>query len=447
MANEALLHYKKMGIQEESDFAAGTITAATRLLPLREGGIVLGLGRQQVRPPRISGRASIKQSFLGTYAPKFTIPTFGYPVGGALKLLKMALGTLSSAEVASFVVTLNVNDTLDMTEDGGGAFAITLTPGTYLPGATHADAGTMCALLKTLIEAGNGIATYTVSYSQTTNKFTITKNSGVFVIKFLTGTNTAKNAAALLGFTVADTASAIAATSNSTALSVWDHTITPLEAYTYGLSKGMTSQIKLADGKVFDALDGVIDVLKLSYKPNQELWIDAECEARLYATSGADLASLLEETVAPLLFSQLAYTVGGVAHEISGLEINYANNLKKDMFVNSEKRSKFPRNGFRAVSGSFTLDLADSRAYAIYDAFLAGTQPALVGTFTGAASGIKTGFAYTITMTLAKVSYDPEAVPGGGGQAAPEAPIPFTALDDGTNGELKIVVRTHQATI
>ncbi len=447
MSYEALLHYKKMGIQEESDFGAGTITAATRLLPLRESGIVLGLNRQHIRPGRISGRASLKQSFLGTYAPKFTIPTFGYPVGGALKLLKMALGSLSSAEVASFTVTLNVNDTLDMTEDGGGAFAITLTPGTYLPGATSADAGTLCALLKTLIEAGNGIATYTVTYSQTTNKFTITKNSGVFVIKFLTGANTSKNAAALLGFTVADTASAIAATSNSTVVSVWDHTITPLDAYTYGLSKGMTAQIKLADGKVFDALDAVIDVLKLSYKPNQELWIDAECEGRLYAASSADLASLLEETVAPLLYSQLVYTVGGVAHELAGLEISYGNNLKKDLFVNSEKRSKFPRNGFREVKGSFMLDITDSRGYDIYTAFLAGTQPALVATFTGVASGLKTGFAYTITKTLGKVAYDLEGVPGGGGQAAPEMSVPFTALDDGTNGELKIVVRTHQATI
>ena len=66
MSNEALLHSKKMGIQEESDWAAGTITAATRLLPLREAGIILGLQRQHIRPGRISGRASLKQSFLGT---------------------------------------------------------------------------------------------------------------------------------------------------------------------------------------------------------------------------------------------------------------------------------------------------------------------------------------------------------------------------------------------
>ena len=446
MSNEALLHSKKMGIQEESDWAAGTITAATRLLPLREAGIILGLQRQHIRPGRISGRASLKQSFLGTYAPKFTIPTFGYPVGGVLKLLKMALGSLTTAEVASFAVSAGVNDKIDFTEDGGAEVTATLTAGTYAMGTSSAVAGSLCALIKAQMEAVNGASTYTVTFSTTTGLVTITKSSGVFVLLWATGTNAATAADTLLGF-AADTASAIAATAPTALVAVYDHTIKPLDAYIYGLSAGMTAQIKLADGKVFDALDAVVDVLKMSYKPNQELWYDAECEGRLYADSSADLASLSEETIAPLTFAQLGYTVGGVAHEISALEINYSNNLKKDLFVNSEKRSKFPRNGFRAVSGSFTMDITDSRAYAIYTDFLAGTQPALVATFTAAASSIKTGYTYTITKTLGKVAYDLEAVPGGGGQAAPEGSAPFTALDDGTNGELKIVVRTHQATI
>ncbi len=447
MSQEALLIYKKAGVKIESDWAQGTITAATKLIALRDNGIALGLQPQIIKPGRISGRASYKQSYLGTFAPKFTMPMFGYPSGDTLKLLKMAFGQSSSAEVASFTVTLNVNDTLDMTEDGGGAFAITLTPGTYLPGATSADAGTLCALLKTLIEAGNGIATYTVSYSQTTKKFTITKNSGVFVIKFLTGTNTAKNAASLLGFTVADTASAIAATSDSTITSVWDHTFTPLDALTYGLSAGMTAQVALASGKIFDILDAVVDVLKISYKPNQELWYDAECEARKIADSAAPMSGLTEESVSPLTFSQMVVTLGGSSKSLSALEINFGNNYKKDMFVNSAYRSKFVRNGFRDVTGTFTFELADSNAFSIYDAMLAGTQPALVATFTGAASGIKTGFAYTKTFTLGKIQYNLEAVPGGGGQAAPDAPIPFIALDDGTNGELKLVVRNGDSTI
>ena len=446
MANEALLHYKKMGVQIESTFAAGTITDATRLLPLRDSGVVINLNRQLITPGRISGRASLKQSYLGTNAPKFTIPAFGYPVGHTLKLLKMALGQVSSVEVASFTVTSSSNDKIDFTEDGGAEVTATLTAGTYKMGTTSATAGTLCALIKTQMEAVNGASTYTVTYSMTTKLLTITKSSGVFVLKWATGTNAATAADTLLGF-AADTASAIAATAPTATEIVWDHTLTPLDAITYGLSAGMTAQVKLADGKVFDILDSVVDMLKLSYKPNQELWIDAECEARTLAASVATMASLTEETVSPFLYSQLAFTIGGVAHELSGLDVNYSNNYKKDLFVNSANRSKFPRNGFREVGGTFTMDLADSRAYAVYDAFLTGTQPALVATYTAAASSIKTSFAYTLTHTLPKVQYNLEAVPGGGGAAAPDAPIPFVALDDGTDGEMKIVVRNNEATL
>jgi hypothetical protein len=446
MSQEALLHYKKLGISEESDFANGTITAATKLLAMRENGIVVGLAPNIISPKRISGRASKKSAILGTLSPKFTIPTYAFPTGLSVKLLKMALGQDTATEVASFTVQTGVNDKIDMTEDGGGAFAITLTAGTYKAGATSADAGTLCALLKTLIEAGNGAATYTVTYSTTTKKFTITKNSGVFVIKWATGTNTATSARSLLGFTNADTSSAISATSDSTVESVWDHVIKPLDAITYGLSAGMTAQIGLASGKVYDVLDAVIETLKIGFKPNQELYLDAECEARKVADSAASLSALTEESTSPFLYSQLAYTVGGAAHNLSALEISYANNFKKDLHINSQYRSRFPRGGFRDVKGTFTLDLADSKAYSIYDAFIAGTQPELIATFSGASNGIKTGFAYAMTIDLAKVQYNLEAVPGGGGESAPDAPIPFEALDDGTNGEMKITVRNNEAT-
>ena len=446
MANESLLHYKKIGIKIESDWAQGTITAADKLLAMRDQGTIIGLNRQIVKPGRISGRASYKQSYLGTHAPKYTIPAFAYPNGDTLKLLKLAFGQVSSAEVASFTVTGGSNDKIDFTEDGGGEVTATLTPGTYIAGTSSATAGTLCALIKTQMEAVNGASTYTVTFSTTTKLFTITKSSGVFVLKWATGTNATTAADTLLGF-AADTSSAIAATSATAVEIVFDHTFTPLDAITYGLSAGMTAQIKLADGKVYDVLDSVVDMLKLSYKPNQELWIDADCEARSVADSVATLASLTEETVSPLLFSQLAYTVGGSSHELSALDVTYANNLKKDMFINSANRYKFPRNGFRDVTGTFVLPLTDSKAYAIYDAFLAGTQPELVGTFTGATSGIKTGFAYRYVITIPKVQYNLEAVPGSGGAPAPDAPIPFTALDDGSIGEMRVVVRNNAASV
>ncbi len=116
----------------------------------------------------------------------------------------------------SLVVTLNTNDYIDFTEDGGAEVSAQLTAGTYPVGASSSEAGTLCALIKTQMEAVNGTSTYTVTYNGSTDKITITKDSGVFVIKFATGTNTLKNASGVMGFSGSDTASAISATSGST---------------------------------------------------------------------------------------------------------------------------------------------------------------------------------------------------------------------------------------
>lgn len=110
----------------------------------------------------------------------------------------------------SILITLNTNDYIDFTENGGAAVAAQLTAGTYPVGASSAEAGTLCALVKSRMEAA-GIGTFTVTYSGVTDEMTITRSSGVFVIKFSSGTNTAKNASAPLGFSGSDTASAISA--------------------------------------------------------------------------------------------------------------------------------------------------------------------------------------------------------------------------------------------
>ena len=220
-----------------------------------------------------------------------------------------------------------------------------------------------------------------------------------------------------------------------------------LAANTYGMSAGLTSQIKLADGKVFDVLDCCVNTLKMGFAPNQELMWDAEMEGRQVAASSDDLAALTAPSVDPLLYSQLAFTVGGASRNLSALEWTLNNNFKTDLFINSQYRSRFPRNDFAEITGTFTLDLADANAYAIYDAMLAETQPALVATFTGASNGIKTGFQYTITQNLYKIQYNLEEVPGGGGADAPPAAIPFECIDDGTNGALKVTVRNNEASI
>lgn len=128
--------------------------------------------------------------------------------------LNMILGDPATVEQSVVTVSLGVNDAIDFTEDGGTELTATLAAGSYPIGASSATAGSFCAAVKTALDAA-GAGTYTVAYDTATRKFTITKDTGVFVILWNTGTNKLICAAALLGYTTAaDTASAISATSD-----------------------------------------------------------------------------------------------------------------------------------------------------------------------------------------------------------------------------------------
>lgn len=444
MPNEALLIYKKAGLMEESNWAQGTITPATELLPLRDSGIAIGLAAQQIVPARIGNGAGLREIRLGTLAPALTLPMFGYPIGPVLKTLKAALGQVVSTETASFIITTGVNDKIDFTEDGGAEVTATLAAGTYAAGTSSSVAGSLCKEIKDKMELVNGSSTYTVTFSTATKKFTITKSAGVFVLLWATGTNAATAADTVLGF-AANTASAIAATSATAVEIVYSHAITIKEALDYGATKGLTLQLGLAQGKVFDVLDAVVQSLNFSYAPNQELFIDAALEARRVADSVATLAALTDPAVKPMLFSQLVFSVDGVNAAISALSIAFNNTLKTDMFVNNAYRSRFPRNGFRAVSGSFSFDLTDSVTYGLYNDFLADDAGIpLVATFTGAT--IKGAFKYGIAITLPKARPKFENVPGGGGAAVPPGEVAFDALDAGS-GEMSITVTNNEASI
>ena len=130
-------------------------------------------------------------------------------------------GHVDTAAAASQTSTVAVtcvasNDAIDFTEGAGAQVTGHLTPGTYKMGTSSGTAGTLCALVKTIMEAANGTAdTYTVTYSATTQKVTAVNGTEVFVFKWSTGTNTAISAMALLGFTT-DSASALSNTSDGT---------------------------------------------------------------------------------------------------------------------------------------------------------------------------------------------------------------------------------------
>lgn len=76
-------------------------------------------------------------------------------------------------------------------DEGGAELTATITPGVY-------NGQTLATEIKTRMDAAGG--TYTVSYDESTGKFTIARAAGIFTIRWQSGTNTANCAAELLGY-------------------------------------------------------------------------------------------------------------------------------------------------------------------------------------------------------------------------------------------------------
>lgn len=104
---------------------------------------------------------------------------------------------------------------------GGAEKNATVATGMYYPGATQADAGTLCKALYDAIVAVEGAGTYTVSYSTVTQKFTITRSAGTFNILWKTGVygsdNTDTHIGTILGYSdTADDTGALSYVSDNT---------------------------------------------------------------------------------------------------------------------------------------------------------------------------------------------------------------------------------------
>ncbi|KKK92758.1 hypothetical protein LCGC14_2699730, partial [marine sediment metagenome] len=118
-----------------------------------------------------------------------------------------AVSVITHAWTRKFVVSAGVNDAIDFKEGGGGELNATLSAATY-------SATDLAIEIDTQLTAA-GAGAYTVSYSLTTFRFTITKSATTIQILWNSGTNSTTNAANLLGFDkIADTSAAIAQSSN-----------------------------------------------------------------------------------------------------------------------------------------------------------------------------------------------------------------------------------------
>lgn len=139
----------------------------------------------------------------------------------------------------NFVINAT-NNKIDFKEAGGGAeLTATIASGTYTP-------TTLAAAIKTALEDA-GAATYTVTYSTSTGKWTIANDGAFLSILWLTGTNTATSVGSTLGHDItADSTGALTYTGSMIAIHTEESVV---------IDNGSTEEIDTV-ALIFDLING-----------------------------------------------------------------------------------------------------------------------------------------------------------------------------------------------
>lgn len=237
------IEIRQFALAKES--VRGTVPAAPAYFYGFDKGDEIDYKRSLLEDPAKRGVNAIYPPTPGSEegTGKLKIPCRASSIG---EFLQMLIGNPVSTEQASFTVVLNTNDTIDWVYNVNTVGTCVIAPGTYLPGTTHADAGSLCALIYAGMH-GVDAAITEVAYSHTTGLFTITRSGTVLSLTFLSGTNNAKTIAPLIGFAKADQTGAAFYTGTIAVMSPTSHVFTPgtgiqLPSYGFYINRGLSKK-------------------------------------------------------------------------------------------------------------------------------------------------------------------------------------------------------------
>jgi len=322
-------------------------------------------------------------------------------------LLGFAADTASSISATSptaITYAETANDAIPFTEDGGSEVTAFLTAGTYAIGTTSATSGTLCKLIKDQLESANGtIATYTVTYSYSTKKITITKNSGVFVLKWTTGLDAGISAMTLLGFT-ADSASAIAATSDSTTADfVMSHAFSRLQnavlpSYTWWQKNGVNYP---------QHAGCMLSKLEFDIKAKEFVIVDCDWLGLKYDGTGITHAATYSSRQ-PFKFDMCIPSIAGSpVTNYDDLKVTIDNQVAVEHVVsNTIYGTKIYSKGMK-VTVSFSMIVEDTTEWA---KFIAGTSTSFSIAMTSTEL-IKAGFPYSLALSIPALNYSAAPFP------------------------------------
>ena len=312
-----------------------------------------------------------------------------------------AFGTDTVTETASFIVILNTNDTIDFVCTAGTE-AATVAAGTYVAGANSGTdaAGTLCKLIASAMHTADSAHTYTVTFSTTTNKFTIATSqaSGTFSLLFNSGTNAAKTMAPLLGFsTAADQTGAYTYTAGTAVVAVFSHAFT----------RAQTAQLpsyswwKMNAGLDYEQFTGcLLSKLELDIKAKEFVEVSADWIGLKGATSTSQSQSY--STHNAFKFDQVVPTVAGSpVADYDDIKLTIDNMGENVHTIGSSIwATKNYSKGFK-VSLSMTITVENTTEWA---KFIAGTPSSVTITMTSI-EAIKATTYFSLTLTMTNVVY------------------------------------------
>jgi hypothetical protein len=364
---------------------------------------------------------------------------------GSELLIENLLGTKTTAEQAAYVIDAT-NNKIDFTEDGGAELTATLSSSTYILGASSATAGTLCAEIKTALEAA-GAGTYTVAYSRTTKKITISVATGASAVVFLFGSGTNKLVSPCLdlGYAASDTVSGASAVAANTIESVFKHSF-KRSADTDDLQAGLTMEL-LMDGNLATAKSRLYEGCMLN-----SMDFSIEAGGKLMASMNvlAEDESLLDtETVSALTYDKkpialakqgvLSYGGSTETAVVSAFSCTLGMNLKDDRYgIGSNLRKKPLPNGKMEITGTMSVEFEGKTKY---DDFRNNTSKAIAITFTSV-DMIVGAVPYAITFSFPTTKLQ-GATPQVSDSGLVSVEIPFTAGGVDVNNKGVVVELTN----
>lgn len=344
------------------------------------------------------------------------------------------LGDVSSSELQTITISSS-NQHIDF-NIGAGDLDATIATGSYVIGTSSATASTLCKAIKDALFAADATGTYTVTYSRTTKKFTITRSTGTLNIKWTTGSNVANGAATTLGYTADDTGS-LSYTSDSEVQFLFSHTFSRSEtsierpSYTFFIDRGLGV-------KKYNL--GTIKKMKINAPVDQLIMVDMDMIVKTEASGSIGTASF--PTQRYMAFQNANFKIGGATEDAIktwSLEIdNGAAPL--EVFNQSQDIDDILVRGKQNIKGTFTIYFESETERA---KFLANTTTSAEALIEGS-SALAGAEKLTVDLVLPKINYT--AYPYDEEDSLLAAKVAFEAVYDSTaDKQISVIVKNQDA--